>query len=410
MSSVENSSAEALPTQDIQSQLDDFARKTEEYARFCEEFQSGGNINLADIMLPLGEAATEAESFFSAHSHEMDMEQLQRYGQLQSRLDSLTLQLFEADITRNQQIVLSAMENGDYFIVNLTYNAIKSSIYMIYAKARIKTQQDERLAAMQQNLEIAQTFIKVLKALESVLAPEPAVQDFGRIQKALNIYCDYFQNAETVPLKQASDQRVFNLFAAHAEALQHAQPPNWRSHLVRCRELLKRLASHPGHHSQLAGWEKLFNVGSETWTETAPTLATESIPEKAVDGPQLDVTLARHLGQLARLMQIELIEEINFSELESHLADFIMELLAERGQNSPGHAGHRVFALFEEYIDFLSNVDFAGDHTAAGEHIARCCKLLNGLAQSEAENQMLEAWQAIPDTLSVMMMQRGLIY
>ena len=45
--------------------------------------------------------------------------------------------------------------------------------------------------------------------------------DYHKIQKALEIYVNYFKNAEQVPAKPACDERVFKLFDAHVDFLRN---------------------------------------------------------------------------------------------------------------------------------------------------------------------------------------------
>lgn len=380
---------------DIPEKLEDFARKTELYRQACEQYQRG-EADMGDITRHLSEASADAESFFAEQSHRMDLEQLQRYAMLQNQLDSLTVQVFETEIAHNQKVIEEALRHGDYFIVNLTYNAIRSSIYMIYSKQKIKTQQEQRLAQAQQELEIAQTFIKVLKAVESVLRPESGQFEWPKIQKAIAIYTDYFQHAEPNVIKLASDQRIFALFAEHAAELASQQPAGWLPHLARCKGLLDKLATRPEHSASLASWESLLSAPQAD----EPAVPVPAAPESAmVEAP----LLSRYLDQLASLLEIQAVSELDFAELESRLNQFAAMLSAQDGADTHVAARQRLFSLFEHYVDFLSNVDFAGQPSAAADHIARCCQTLQGFVRTRSERQMLEAWQTIRNSLGVLL-------
>lgn len=384
----------SAPDQDIEAQLNDFAAKIENYAQVCAQY-SAGSLSLSDITRELGEAATDAEVFFGEQSHRMNMEQLQRYALLQNRLDSLTGQVFESEIASNQATILAAIEHGDYFIVNLTYNAIKSSLHMIYVKQKIKTQQEQRLAETQQDLEIAQTFIKVLKALESVLRPESGQLEWPKIEKALSIYRDYFQNAPPVPLKQASDRRLFGLFAEHAQALQQAQTPGWQMHLASCRTILAGLATTPEQQALLAGWESLLSSSTDGANRPFPK-ATVAQPMNAA----LETQLAHQLEQVARALQVESEAQLSFMGLEAQLQQLSAQLYAAGGADAG--TAHRVFILFEGYFDFLCNVNFTQDPASAAAHVVRCCESLASLAQTPYQAQMLDTWRATPNTVNIL--------
>ncbi|HEY9840576.1 MAG TPA: hypothetical protein V6D23_08990, partial [Candidatus Obscuribacterales bacterium] len=146
---------------ELNSFLDDFAQKTLDFAQACEKYQRG-EINISKINAILGEANADVERFFSKR-HLMDLGHLERYGLLQQQLDAMTVQLFEAEIEKNRHAIFEAIRNGHYFIVNITYNSIKSSIYMMYSKLKDKSEQEIRLAETQQQLETAQVFIDMLK-------------------------------------------------------------------------------------------------------------------------------------------------------------------------------------------------------------------------------------------------------
>ncbi|MEZ0369765.1 MAG: hypothetical protein ACAI44_11830 [Candidatus Sericytochromatia bacterium] len=385
------------PTE-VDAFLDDFALKADSFRRACEQYQHG-EISIADITRHLSEATADAEFFFSEHSQLMGMEQLQRYGTIQALLDKLTVQVFEAEITHNQEVILQAIENGDYFIVNMTYNAIKSSIYMICSKQKIKTQQDKMLTQNQQELETAQTFIKVLKALESVIRTEPATpNDWPKIEKALAIYVDYFSHAEPMSLKQASDQRVFVLYAEHVNQLEKHQPPGWFEHFSSCKAQLLRLASSPEQHALLAAWEAQLAAAQGQAPLPAPAPSTDFSWEA---GAWLQA-LNRHHDQLEALFSVEDFEKLNFPQIETSLHHFSASLEAAGGLYENSAIAHRIFTLFEGYVDFLSNADFAGEPLVAAEHIERCCKTLEGLTQTAYERQMLDAMRTLRNSISVL--------
>ncbi|MEZ0373117.1 MAG: hypothetical protein ACAI44_28760 [Candidatus Sericytochromatia bacterium] len=222
-------------------------------------------IGIGDITRHLSEATAEAEMFFGEHSFFMNLDQLQRYGVIQKTLDNMTSQLFETEIKRNRKIILEALKNGEYFIVGLTYNSIKSSIYMMYSKQKIKTEQDQKLGELEREQEATQVMIKVLKAIEAVIKIEDLTQvDNHKIQKALEIYVNYFKNAEKVDSKPACDDRVFKLFDEHVEFLRSmgfgGEPSKASVHFSICCDTLQPLAHNDRQLAMLAAWRSLITV------------------------------------------------------------------------------------------------------------------------------------------------------
>ena len=394
---ISHGTTQAMHAAFVKGFLDAFAQKAASYGQACEQYQRG-EITIADITRHLSQATADAEFHFSEHSHSLGLEQLQRYGMIQKQIDKQTVQVFETEIASNRKTILDAIENGDYFIVNLTYNAIKSSIYMICATQKIKTRQEQLLAEAQQELEIAQTFIKVLKALESVIRVEgPDQLEWSRIQKTLAIYRDYFSASELIPLKLASDQRVFGLFTEHVQLLEKHQPAGWLCHLAFCRNLLAKLAHSPDQHARLASWQALqASPQPESCLPAGPQLKPAAQFSERLGQAKPPVgELSRRLDKLNSLLNGRELGPDCFAPVESSLLGLVECLQASGGLELQSAPAHRVFSLFEAYVDFLCNLDFAGEPLLAAEHISRCCQLIEPLAQSTYERQMLEAWRSI---------------
>lgn len=242
--------------------LSDFSQRCVEFGYYCDQYMRG-EIGISDITRHLSEATADAEMLFGEYSFSMTIEQLQRYGVIQNSLDSMTYKLFETEIERNKKVILEALKNGEYFIIGLTYNTIKSSIYMMHSKKKIKTEQEAMLAELEREQEATQAMIKVLKAIEAVIKVEHIHQvDYAKIQKALEIYINYFRNAEQVPTKSAADERVFNLFGEHVEFLvQHDFAGDKTSaalHIAKCTGILQVLAHTDEQRKRLENWMQMI--------------------------------------------------------------------------------------------------------------------------------------------------------
>ena len=386
---------------ELNSFLDDFAQKTLDFAQACEKYQRG-EINISKINAILGEANADVERFFSKR-HLMDLGHLERYGLLQQQLDAMTVQLFEAEIEKNRHAIFEAIRNGHYFIVNITYNSIKSSIYMMYSKQKDKSEQEIRLAETQQQLETAQVFIDMLKVLEAALRVNlPDQLDFPGIQKLLKLYTEKFRNASSIPIKMASDHRVFVIFSIYVSFLTRHQPHGWITHLSICRDLLRKLDLGPEQLDQLESWNFRVTSVQPAQDETSPDSATAPVSLAEVrQNEAAQAQLAKDLERLEALFDIAGIRDLNFPKLENALEVFVTSLEAAKGLQANSAKAHRLLKLFESYVDFLSNVNFTDRPHAAAAHIVRCCDIIESLAQSIYERQMLEVWRSIPSSLSI---------
>lgn len=241
--------------------LTDFSQRCVEFGYYCDQYMRN-EIGIGDITRHLSEATADAEMLFGEYSFSMSMEQLQRYGVIQHSLDTMTFKLFETEIERNKEVILEALKHGEYFIIGLTYNSIKSSIYMMNSKKKIKTDQERMLAELEREQEATQGMVKVLKAIESVIKVEQISQvDFTKIQKALEIYVNYFRNAEQVHTKPASDERVFILFGEHVDFLVHhdfaGDKASAALHIAKCTGILQLLAHTDEQRKRLETWMQI---------------------------------------------------------------------------------------------------------------------------------------------------------
>lgn len=255
-------SIQPVDPSEIERFLDDFNQKCVEFGYFCDQYMRE-EIGIGDITRHLSEATADAEMMFGEYSFSMSLEQLQRYGTIQTTLDNMTAQLFETEIKRNKLVITEALRNGEYFIIGLTFNSIKSSIYMMYSKNKIKTEQERKLAELEQAQEATQSMIKVLKAIEATIKVEKIEEvNHQKIQKALEIYVNYFKNA-TVDTKAACDERVFRIFDDHVEFLRAhgfgGDSATASVHIPICCDTLQPLAKTDRQRQQLAYWRSMIS-------------------------------------------------------------------------------------------------------------------------------------------------------
>lgn len=205
--------------------LDTFSHKCVEFGYYCDQYMRE-EINLGEITRKLSEATGEGESFFSQYHAMMTPQQFHRFEVMQRSLDQMTTNLIETEIKRNRKIIEEAIRKGEYFIVNITFNSIHSSIYMAYSNPNETTKQerDGKLAQLQQEQELTQALMKVLKAIESCNQPE-VYNDVERhkLQKAYQIYAKYFKRVDNSPIKKACDARVICLLEEHVQYLEKNQ-------------------------------------------------------------------------------------------------------------------------------------------------------------------------------------------
>jgi hypothetical protein len=229
--------------------LDKFSHKCVEFGYYCDQYMRE-EINLGEITRRLSEATGEGESVFSLYHAMMTPEQFHRFEVMQRSLDQMTTQLIETEIKRNQQTIQEAMRKGEYFIVNITLNSIHSSIYMAYNNPNdeMKLQRDGKLAELQQEQELAQALMKVLKAIESRNKPTDYNEvERHKLQKAYQIYAEYFKKIEQTPTKTASDSRAIILLEEHIAYLEQNKFFDMRfkalEHVTVCVNHLKEIAT-----------------------------------------------------------------------------------------------------------------------------------------------------------------------
>lgn len=249
---------------EIDQFLEAFEQSCKTFAQYCDQYMRQ-EIGISEITRHLSEATADAEFKFGQYSFEMNLPQLQRYGTIQATLDNLTFQLFDTEIKRNHAIIFEALKNGEYFIIGLTFNSIKSSIFMMYSKQKIKTEQERRLAAYEAELEATQVRIKVLKAIESVIKVEDfAFLDYFKIQKALEIYVNYFGKADPVATGPACDERVFKLFEEHVEFLRNmgfgGDQAMASVHISICCDTLQQIVHQDRQRTLIAAWRSLVTL------------------------------------------------------------------------------------------------------------------------------------------------------
>jgi hypothetical protein len=228
--------------------LDNFSHKCVEFGYYCDQYMRE-EINLGQITHKLSEATGEGESFFSVNHAMMTPQQYHRFETMQRSLDQMTVQLIETEIRRNRHTVEEAIRNGEYFLVNITQNSIQSSIYIAYnnPSEHSRRERDARLAELQQERELAQALIKVLKVIEAKIAVESYnEQEYHKIQKAFQIYVEYFKNTPRQSLKQAADRRAIRLLEQHVAQIEAQKFGGDRrlslQHVSACAALLNPIA------------------------------------------------------------------------------------------------------------------------------------------------------------------------
>ena len=202
----------------------DFSKKCVEFGYYCDQYMRE-EINLGEITRRMSEATAEGESFYATHHAMMTPEQAYRYQIMQTTLDGMTTNLIETEIKRNKLIIREALRKGEYFIVNITYNSIHSSIYMAYTGEKMRAERDQKLAELQQEQELTQALVKVRKVIEQKIKPESFdEQEYHKVHKAFQIYVEYFKRVERTSIKEACDDRVVGMYR---ELAKYLESNNW---------------------------------------------------------------------------------------------------------------------------------------------------------------------------------------
>lgn len=208
----------------VEDFLLDFSKKCVEFGYYCDQYMRE-EINLGEITRRMSEATADGESFFATHHATMTSEQVYRYQVMQRTLDEMTTNLIETEIKRNKQVIREALRKGEYFIVNITYNSIHSSIYMAYTGENMRSERDTKLAELQQEQELTQALMKVLKVIEQKVRPETFDEfEYRKLHKAFQIYVEYFKRIDRNQAKEACDDRVVILFR---ELCDYIQSKKW---------------------------------------------------------------------------------------------------------------------------------------------------------------------------------------
>lgn len=222
MSIIDDLNQISQPEDVVEDFLASFGQKCVGFGYYCDQYMRE-EINLGEITRRMSEATAEGESFFEIHHAMMSPQQVNRYHVMQQTLDSMTTDLIETEIKRNRQVISEALSKGEYFIVNITFNSIQSSIYMVYSTPGQSQQgeRDRKLAALQQEQELAQALMKVLKVIDQKVRPEHFdEQAYHKVIKAFQIYVEYFKRIEPSPIKSAADERVVLQFTELADYLE----------------------------------------------------------------------------------------------------------------------------------------------------------------------------------------------
>ncbi len=232
---------------DVNNFLTEFGQKCVEFGYYFDQYMRR-EVDLGEITRRLSEATADAEYFYSQNGAIMTPEQSQRYQVMQITLDSMTTSLIETEIKRNRDVIEAALKNGEYFIVNITYNSISSSIYMIYSNPNSKQSQDrdQQVAVVKQEQEVTAGLIRVLKAIEARIKPDEINDiEYKKLQKAFEIYVEYFKQVAQNSTKAACDMRATLLLEEHVLFLQgrgfYGGRQQAYAHVCMCAEYLSRL-------------------------------------------------------------------------------------------------------------------------------------------------------------------------
>lgn len=220
---IDPSQLEAIqqPQNVVDEFLLEFSQRCVEFGYYCDQYMRE-EINLGEITRQMSQATAEGESFFSTHHAMMSPEQVYRYQVMQKTLDEMTNDLIETEIKRNKKLIREALCRGEYFIVNIMYNSINSSIYMVYSAPgdQYKQERDAKLAELQKEQELTQALMKVLKVIEQKVKAEVFDEfEYHKLHKAFQIYVEYFKRIEPNSVKQACDERIVILFEQLADYL-----------------------------------------------------------------------------------------------------------------------------------------------------------------------------------------------
>ncbi len=211
--------ANAPSSVDVDAFLNTFSQRCVAFGYYCDQYMRQ-EINLGEITRHMSEATGEGEAFFDEHHAYMSPEAVYRYQVMQKTLDDMATSLIETEVQRNREVIQEAMQNGEYFIVNITFNSIHSSIYMVYNSPgeRQKMERDHKLALLQEEQELTQALMKVLKVIDQKNKPvslDP--EEFQKLHKTLHIYVEYFKKVDYPDIKKASDNRVLRQMTACVE-------------------------------------------------------------------------------------------------------------------------------------------------------------------------------------------------
>lgn len=233
-------------TPDVSQFLTDFQEKADIFKGYCDQYMRE-EITIDAITRHLSEATAEAEMYFAEHSFNMSIEQLQQYGMIQQQLENMTFSMFQTEVARNKDVIHSAIKNGEYFIVNLSFKTVASTLHMMYVKQKIKTEQNKAMAELEEERSLAQGMIKVLKAIEANIKPDLVSEsEYAKVQKAFTIYVRYFRDVEDQPVKSASNDRVISLLEEHLKHIQElhygGDPESANNHIHACYAVLQEIA------------------------------------------------------------------------------------------------------------------------------------------------------------------------
>ena len=101
------------------------------------------------------------------------------------------------------------------------------------------------------------------------------------------------------------------------------------------------------------------------------------------------------LKAIEAVIKIQDIANLDYHKIQKALEIYVNYFKnAEQVQTKPS-CDERVFKLFDEYVEFLRSMGFAGDKTTASVHFSICCDTLQPLAATERQSAMLAAWRSL---------------
>lgn len=234
----------------IEEFLKKFGAECVEFGLYYDQFMRN-EVDFGEITRRLSEATGEAEGQFANLKSKMSEEQLVRFKGFQQALESMTITLIETEINRNKEIIKKSILNSEYFLVNIIYNSIISSVNMIYANSSEEKQKEkvQKLEKVTHEQKVLKGIIKVLKVVEESCKLEFfSNKEYEDLEKTFQIYVNHFAFMNDVQPKETCDEKLFKLLSEHVENLNSNEYFGNRTlaykHIKKCSKILELIANN----------------------------------------------------------------------------------------------------------------------------------------------------------------------